>query len=184
MDDIRLKSLVPQQGLPGGSNGLTVATWPGMHEHQLSKRFSRRSGLTVVFLACLVALLVVAACDSGGDNMNPDGSMNDAPGAVNALGQVCTLGASTGCPSDPAHLCTSLSSVGSQTQGYCTPLCTTEVECTTGYTGPATGQLACFPDQQNRNRCVIICGTKDDCPTGLDCLAPQGAPMAFCVVAP
>ncbi len=130
----------------------------------------------------MVFALALSGCDTGGDDGSGGGV--DANQSQNALGQVCTIGAASGCPSAPEHICTKLDTVGSQTQGYCSPLCVTNTECTDGYTGPATGTPTCFPDSQNRQRCVILCQSEADCPGGLACLAPGGAPMSFCVVGP
>ena len=133
-----------------------------------------------VSLAFLVFALALSGCEVGGDDGS--GGAADASSSQNALGQICTIGAAAVCPSTPAHICTKLDTVGSQTQGYCSPLCTTSAECTSGYTGPATGTPTCFPDALNQQRCVIICQSEADCPNSLACLAPGGAPMKFCVV--
>ncbi|MBK9034843.1 MAG: hypothetical protein IPL61_26870 [Myxococcales bacterium] len=66
---------------------------------------------------------------------NPDaagGGPDAAGGGVNALGQVCTPGT---CPA--GNMCTGVGGVGSQTMGWCSPMCTSMGgECAAGYTGP------------------------------------------------
>lgn len=112
--------------------------------------------------------LWVAACDLGG--VPP-------PAPPNYLGQVCDT--ATPCPENPPHLCVILS-IGSQSQGYCSPMCTVDDECRAGYTGPASGTAYCL-NPGTSDTCTIQCTSPAGCPTGLDCVS-SGGPASFCVV--
>jgi hypothetical protein len=121
----------------------------------------------VLFVACAGWL---AACDLG--DMPPP-----LPPPAHALGQVC--GSPGDCPDWPAHACVTLS-IGSQTQGYCSPACASDADCRNGYTGPASGTPYCVnPDEPNT--CTIECTSPTDCPDALDCVS-AGGPSSLCVV--
>ncbi|MEM6925792.1 MAG: hypothetical protein AAF602_02590 [Myxococcota bacterium] len=65
---------------------------------------------------------------------------------------------------------------GSQTQGYCTPACSVDEDCTDGFSGP--GDPSCF----NPPACLISCDSAfmdGTCPEGLTCL-PTGGPTNAC----
>lgn len=122
----------------------------------------------------MVAIAAALACgDDGGGGSAADARPGaDGPTSTSVLGTLCTPGVDD-CPSGE---CVILES-GSDTTGYCSPVCTNDGQCTDGYTGPGTP--TCFvPDQPNR--CTISC--TDACPTGLECFVPMGAPMGFCRV--
>ncbi|MEO0601486.1 MAG: hypothetical protein AAF211_08625 [Myxococcota bacterium] len=65
---------------------------------------------------------------------------------------------------------------GSTTQGYCTPTCSVDADCTDGFSGP--GDASCFVAPA----CLISCErayTDGTCPEGLTCL-PTGGPTNAC----
>ncbi|MEN0067365.1 MAG: hypothetical protein AAGA48_34865 [Myxococcota bacterium] len=65
---------------------------------------------------------------------------------------------------------------GSTTQGYCSPSCSEDAECTDGFFGPGTA--TCFVPPF----CLISCDQafgEDLCPEGLTCL-PTGGPTNAC----
>lgn len=112
-----------------------------------------------------------------------DAPMVDAPPGGNALGQVCTFADAT-CPA--GHTCTGLQGVGSQTMGYCSPMCMNMSEiCATGYTGPAGGMPVCAitaASGEPPSLCAIICTTASQCPQGLACIPVpnQNPPVSVC----
>ncbi|MEM1023000.1 MAG: hypothetical protein AAGD10_10045 [Myxococcota bacterium] len=132
----------------------------------------------------LMAALALCAC--GDDDNNGagtgNGSGNDSSngtgnGDANPLGQLCGDGLDA-CPS--GSTCATPGLVGaSDTQGYCTPVCASTPDCTTGYDGP--GRASCFSAPE----CVISCDNPmaaGECPDGLTCL-PTGGPTSACGVA-
>ncbi|MEO1234660.1 MAG: hypothetical protein AAFZ18_37795 [Myxococcota bacterium] len=106
-----------------------------------------------------------------------DAGMMDAGEGMNALGETCRMGGSD-CPAD--HTCTIFPLVGgSAERGYCSPMCQTTEDCTTGFAGPGTA--LCFQPPQ----CSISCSTpmgENECPMDLTCL-PTGGPTNACGVA-
>jgi len=124
----------------------------------------------VLFAACAGLLVACVACDLG--------EVPPPLGPPNVLGQVCDT--DNPCPIAPAvHTCITLS-IGSQTQGYCSPNCTVDEDCQDGYSGPLGGTPYCV-NPSRPNTCTIQCASVVDCPTGLDCVAAEG-PTSFCVV--
>ncbi|ACY18155.1 hypothetical protein [Haliangium ochraceum] len=109
----------------------------------------------------------LAACDLG--------EVPPPAGAANNLGQVCS--GSAPCPTD--HTCVTLS-FGSANEGYCSPSCTEDLDCSTGYSGPPSGTVFC-ENPSAPNTCVIACTQSVDCPDGLSCES-SGGPVSFCVV--
>lgn len=146
---------------------------------------SRSNGLFTRFALLLctagVALFLAACGGDDGDNGPDAAPQADAPlqQLVNALGQVCDE--STPCPDSPAHSCVYLN-IGSEVQGYCSPVCADNLDCSEGYDGPATGELTCFTPNDPQ-ACSIGCEVAADCPEDLECL-PTGGPMSFCGVPP
>lgn len=119
---------------------------------------------TSLWNAALVALSLAVATGCGGD----DGMTGDGG---NALGVRCGPD-QPDCPAD--HTCV-VQPVpdGSGMQGYCSPVCVDDVDCTEGYAGP--GDPVCFSNDE----CTIVCS--DMCPEGLTCL-PTGGPTDVCAV--
>lgn len=60
--------------------------------------------------------------------------------------------------------------------GYCSPVCSDDIDCTTGYEGP--GDPTCFTPA-DPNACSIVCNMSVDCPTGLECII-TGGPVNIC----
>ena len=144
----------------------------------------------------LSLVLVFAAAACGGDDgdvvaidaRTPDssGSTIDAPpSGTNALGQLCSQ--AMPCPSAEDR-CVTLMGVGSQTMGYCSPQCVQGGnQCTSGYTGPATGQPQCALSMAAGSPptlCAIVCASGTDCPSGLSCIPVPGQPQPVSVCAP
>jgi hypothetical protein len=123
----------------------------------------------------LVFLLAILGCGSG-DDAPPDNDDPDAmvAGPVNGLGMTCTVAAE--CPSDPVHDCVFLAS-GNPNLGYCSPVCATDPDCTTGFSGPGTA--TCFVPGQ-ANLCSVTCAT-DLCPGDLICADLGGGGVKICV---
>ncbi|MEZ4365878.1 MAG: hypothetical protein R2939_06275 [Kofleriaceae bacterium] len=122
------------------------------------------------------ACLGLFAC--GGDDAppvdaappGPDAPVDAAP--PSALGQVCVDGDPLACPAD--YTCEIRGAIGgSADTGYCSPICSSDPDCTAGYTGPGTP--TCLG-----NACILVC--TDACPSGLTCL-PTGGPTDICAVA-
>lgn len=115
-----------------------------------------------------------ATIDAG---IEDSGTMDAATGGINALGQLCGEGRPD-CPAD--HTCAQPGLVGASTnQGYCTPTCESDSDCTDEYDGP--GSPSCFLPPE----CAISCSTpmtEGECPEGLTCL-PTGGPTSACGVA-
>jgi hypothetical protein len=139
-------------------------------------------------------VLAIAAC--GGDskknpdakpptpdaNTTPDASPPDAMTA-NALGTLCDNNNQT-MPCPAGNQCVVVTGVGSQTQGYCSPVCNgMDTICSTGYTGPAGGMERCALGAQGQppDACVIICTAPAQCPTGTACTAVTGQTVKICV---
>jgi len=122
-------------------------------------------------------VLLLAACggDDDGGSVSADASTPADATAANHLGQRCS--AELPCPSSPPHQCVYLTS-GNPDQGYCSPMCIEDTDCSDGYTGPATGQLSCFVPGMP-NVCTIVCDTVADCPGDLACVSP-GGPVNVC----
>lgn len=122
--------------------------------------------------------------DGSGGGGDGGGGTIDAPGGgVNALGQVCSM--TMACPA--GNSCTTLQGLGSQTMGYCTPMCSGQMstECATGYTGPASGRPVCALSTMMGappSACAIICTAPADCPAGLACTPVPGQMASICVV--
>lgn len=142
--------------------------------------------ISIRILGALALVLAFAACggdddgDDGGDGNTIDAPAQtidapvvvDAPAATNALGQVCTLGAADACPA--GNTCVAIMNVGSQTMGWCSPMCMNMNSiCSTGYTGPAGGMPVCAITEMTGappTLCAIICNpAMQQCPTGLTC---------------
>ena len=131
-------------------------------------------------ILCIGLLCTVVSCggddDDGGTADAAAGS--DAAAADAAAGSAAFLGQLCGpslpaCPTD--YTCEIPGATGgSATDGYCSPMCDTVMDCTDGYGGP--GNPACFVD----DLCTIVCSI-NDCPTGLTCL-PTGGPTNVCAV--
>lgn len=123
-----------------------------------------------------LALTLLVACggdDDGGGTSVDASSAADAAQSANHLGETCSV--ADPCPAD--HQCIYLS-VGNPDLGYCSPMCAGDQDCQEGYTGPATGTLACFvPDHPDA--CTIACETSDDCPDQLVCVE-TGGPISVC----
>jgi hypothetical protein len=121
----------------------------------------------------LLLVLATIGCDSGSSNP-PNNDIPDAmPGPQNALGSTCT--ASAECPAMPQHTCVFLSA-GNPNLGYCSPPCTTDPDCSTGFSGP--GMATCFVPGQP-NVCSIIC--ESACPGDLVCADLGGGGVKVCV---
>lgn len=150
-----------------------------------------------LFAVCLFAMFAVVGCGGGssGDDDNPaiDAPSGidappvtpDAASGTNALGQVCPLaqgGGGTMCPA--GNTCVGLEGIGSQTTGYCSPMCNGNTAvCTAGYTGPAGGMPQCAltpPGQQTPVLCAIVCSDANQCPTGLTCQPVPGQAVMVC----
>lgn len=123
--------------------------------------------------------------DGSGGTVDAPGGTVDAPsGGANALGQLCSM--SMACPA--GNTCTFLQGLGSQTMGYCTPMCTMSGgECAAGYSGPSTGRPVCALTMQGSMTpvaCAIVCTAPADCPSGLACTPVPGQqqPVSICVV--
>lgn len=124
-------------------------------------------------VAMVVSAMLAAGCgDDGGDSPAADAAATvDASTATNALGVRCGPSLDP-CPT--GHTCVVQGVPGGDTmQGYCSPTCNTDPDCTTGYGGP--GRATCF----SNNECTIVC--TDACPTDLSCLA-TGGPTSVCAV--
>lgn len=119
---------------------------------------------------------------SGGGGIDAAGGTIDAPGGgMNALGVVCSMSA----PCPAGNSCTILQGLGSQTMGYCTPMCSGQMstECATGYTGG--GRAVCALSTMMGappTACAIICTTPTDCPNGLACTPVPNQMASICVV--
>ena len=153
--------------------------------------------ISIRLLAAIALTFGFAACggDDDGDGNNPVDAAIDSPSAIDApidsppagnpLGQVCTF-ANPMCPA--GSTCTGLQGVGSQTMGYCSPMCTQQGgECAAGYTGPAGGQPQCAlttAQGQPPSLCAIICTMNTQCPSGLQCIAVPGQNPPVSVCAP
>ncbi len=138
----------------------------------------------------VLALSLTAACGDEDPSPTPDaasavtadaaagtadaatGGPDAMPSGDNALGVRCGPG-NPECPAD--HTCV-IQGIpgGSQMQGYCSPICNDNADCTDGYDGPGTA--LCFV----ANECSISC--TDACPEGLECLS-TGGPTFVCAVA-
>ena len=127
--------------------------------------------VAIVGLAGLVAGASACGDDDGGNGGGGGSAVDAAPGS--ALGVRCGPGLSD-CPDDHTCVVRNLPD-GSDSQGYCSPACTDDIDCTAGYTGP--GDPVCF----SANECVIVCTDAQLCPTGLTCLA-TGGPTDVCGV--
>lgn len=157
--------------------------------------------ISIRVLAALALVLSFAACggdddgDDGGDGVTIDAPnqvtdappvATDAPAASNALGQVCTLGAAGACPA--GNTCVAVGGVGSQTMGWCSPMCMNmNAICSTGYTGPAGGMPVCAINEAMGappTLCAIVCtaGMNAQCPTGLTCQPVPNAGVSICAV--
>jgi hypothetical protein len=133
-----------------------------------------RAAVLATSLVALVACGVGDAGGPGGGGADAGASAADASSG-NALGQTCTDTA--GCPTSPAHQCVFLTS-GNPSLGYCSPVCSTDADCQTGYTGPSTGGLTCFVPNVPQ-ACTITCSTTADCPGDLECKV-TGGPVNVC----
>jgi hypothetical protein len=153
---------------------------------------------TLCILAFTLSALSFAACGGGGDDdvtVQPDANTTTHPDAalvpdatqqgVNDLGTPCDPNTPTDCAA--TSTCVVIGGLGSQTMGYCSPMCTQAgTECADGYTGPATGQVQCAITEQDPNTpvlCAIICTTGTDCPNGLAC-TDTGQGVSICTGAP
>ena len=67
---------------------------------------------------------------------------------------------------------------GSTTQGYCSPSCQVDADCTDGFVGPGTA--LCFNPPNCLIDCLMAYGD-NQCPEGLTCL-PTGGPTNACGV--
>lgn len=152
--------------------------------------------ISIRLLAAIALTFGFAACggdDDGGDNTPTDAPIDsaaidaaiDAPPATNALGQVCDF-ANPQCPT--GNVCTGLQGVGSQTMGYCSPMCMNMNSiCSTGYTGPQGGMPVCALSEAQGappTLCAIICTMNAQCPTGLQCIPVPNQPQPVSVCAP
>lgn len=131
-----------------------------------------------ITFACLAVFL--SAC-----NGDPEETDTDAPATAdtdtdtpqpNDWGSLCST-AQPGCPTDQECAFPPLPD-GSITEGYCSPVCQVDADCTEGYFGP--GSASCVPAPT----CLISCSTAyadGACPEGLTCL-PTGGPTNACGV--
>jgi hypothetical protein len=122
-----------------------------------------------------VLAFATGGCNTGDDNGAGSAAVDAGPSA-NALGKVCRSAEPADCPAD--HSCVILS-IGNATQGYCSPTCAGDLDCKSGFTGPATADPRCFTPSKS-DACSILCQGPADCPDGLTCASAQGAPFKFC----
>jgi len=118
---------------------------------------------------------------SGGTVDAPNGTIDAPSGGTNALGVVCSM--TVACPA--GNSCTILQGLGSQTMGYCTPMCSGQMstECATGYTGGGRAVCALSTMQgAPPTACAIICTAPADCPNGLACTPVPNQMASICVV--
>mgnify|MGYP000844807453 CR=1 FL=1 len=149
-------------------------------------------------VAAFALVLGLVACGGSGDGGDDDGAdidapmgtidaatSIDAPASTNSLGTVCDLQMQN-CPS--GNSCTAVQGVGSQTMGWCSPMCMNmNAICSTGYTGPAGGMPVCAlttMQGQPPSLCAIICTGNTQCPTGLTCQMVPGQQQPVSICAP
>lgn len=139
--------------------------------------------MTKTTILCVAALLFGAGC--GGDQSDTDpkttptaetGETTPKVTGENEWAQLCGDGLAK-CPADH-HCFMAPVPAGSSTQGYCSPDCSVDTDCTDGFVGPGTALCFSPPD------CLIDCLQAygdDQCPKGLTCL-PTGGPTNACGV--
>ena len=144
-------------------------------------------------LSMFVFIALIAAACGGGESapVVVDAAIDAAepvdapPSGPNALGQLCPVaagGMGTACPA--GNTCVAIMGLGSQTTGYCSPMCMNMTSiCTTGYTGPAGGmpQCALGPPGGQPAACAIVCQQTSQCPTGLNCTPTGQQNISICV---
>ena len=123
--------------------------------------------------------------DGGGAADAPGGGIDAPGGGSNALGMLCSP--TVACPL--GNMCPGVTGVGSQTMGWCTPMCSGQMstECATGYTGPAGGRPVCIlsqPGSTMATGCAIICTAPEQCPMNLACIPVPNQQTPFSICAP
>lgn len=135
--------------------------------------------LKTIFISVPMLLLTVA-CSGDDDDPTPTETAvtaetgTPAPTGDNAWGAPCGDGLPD-CPADQTCYSPPLP-MGSTTQGYCTPVCAVDADCTEAFFGP--GSASCFVAPN----CLISCDrafTDNTCPEGLTCI-PTGGPTNAC----
>lgn len=137
--------------------------------------------LKVIFITA--PLFLVAGCAGGDSDSDPptatdttDTDTDTDPGPESDWATPCGGGLGD-CPAGQECFSPPLPN-GSTTQGYCTPSCSVEADCTDGYFGP--GEASCFTPPN----CLISCSQAyqdGTCPEGLTCI-PTGGPTNACGV--
>jgi len=121
-----------------------------------------------------------ADAGSGAGGGDPDSGVGDSDsgnggGSGELLGTLCNE--STPCPEGGTCVFQPIPD-GSMTEGYCSPTCETNDDCTADYTGP--GRALCFSMNVCTLSCMVPNGEKE-CPAGTECLPTKG-PTFVCAV--
>lgn len=135
--------------------------------------------LKVIFISASLFLVGCAGEDTDSDlptDTDADTDTPTEPLPENDWAAVCGTG-HPDCPADQECVFPPLPD-GSTTEGYCSPVCSADSQCTDGFEGP--GRAACFIPPA----CLISCDqayADGTCPVGLTCL-PTGGPTNACGV--